>query len=317
VREVVEGFWLHAQANNRFVPRAAAERRKIFDDFVSVFGDWRVADCCGYDLEQWIDGHTDWKSSSTRRSRANWIKAAFNWAARGKLTDENPFAAVTYAEEEPRQPVSDQDFWKIYKLSDRRFRLFLLFLRLVGCRAGEASALDWSMIDFSLGIAVIQKHKSRKKTKKPRTLVLTVPAMKLLKWMRQRATDLTGAVFTNRKGRRWTKSTLDTKWSRLRDRTGVTKEAMIHGIRHAFGTKHCKPRGANIKLVSLAMGHSSVAITEKYYAHLDGEIEAIRDGIEDRSAPKPPRPVRKKINNDLPLFDNLPDQELPLFADLP
>jgi integrase len=54
---------------------------------------------------------------------------------------------------------------------------------------------------------------------------------------------------------------------------------VLHSIRHAFGTRHAKKAGGNIKLVSMAMGHSSVLTTEKYYVHLSKDAEAIRREI--------------------------------------
>lgn len=284
INDVIDRYWSHATANERFSERAHADRDALFNDLCDALGDKFVDECCGNDLQTWIGAHKGWKSSSTKRSKANWVKAAFNWAAlEAGLIKANPFRLVSYEEGDPREPVDDADFWAIYKLADRGFRWLMLFLRISGCRVGEASALTWGMVDFKKGIATLQKHKTRKKTKKPRLMFLTKEALKLLRYMGRKAKDAgrDDFIFTNQLGNPWTKSTLDTKWSRLRKKAKVTDKAMIHGIRHAFGTRKCSRPGANIKLVSLAMGHSSVTTTEKFYCHLNDKIEAIRAELEN------------------------------------
>jgi integrase len=54
----------------------------------------------------------------------------------------------------------------------------------------------------------------------------------------------------------------------------------FHDLRHSFASMLIA-KGVPLKVVSRAMGHSSVAITEKVYAHLDPErsLDAIRDAL--------------------------------------
>ncbi|HLF96979.1 MAG TPA: site-specific integrase, partial [Methylococcaceae bacterium] len=153
-------------------------------------------------------------------------------------------------------------------------RRFLLFLRDVGCRPGEAREILWDEIDWDLGAVVKLRHKTRKKTKRSRVIPLTTSILAMLRWMRERC-DGSGEVFRTNRGDPWTKSALVQKWDRLRKKAGVPKVLCLHGIRHQFGTAAVKG-GGNVKLISLAMGHSSVSTTERYYLHLDGELEAMK-----------------------------------------
>ncbi len=73
------------------------------------------------------------------------------------------------------------------------------------------------------------------------------------------------------------------RFARLRDEAGLTEIGM-HGLRHTFATLLLQS-GADLKTVSTALGHSSVAITADLYAHispvmLHSAVDRLNDLIE-------------------------------------
>ena len=88
-----------------------------------------------------------------------------------------------------------------------------------------------------------------------------------------------GEIFRNEFNRRWCKESLNQKVDRLRQRAKVPQDVVLHGIRHAVGTRFVK-ENRNIKFVSMFLGHNSVATTEKYYTHLGREADAIRNELQ-------------------------------------
>ncbi len=70
-------------------------------------------------------------------------------------------------------------------------------------------------------------------------------------------------VFVNALGNRFCKNSLSLRMQRLRVRAGLPKHVTLYELRHRFafqGIRH----GVNLKLLSLALGHASTAMTEHY-----------------------------------------------------
>lgn len=293
VREVIERYIAHAESRGIFAAKTLAERKYVLNLFADYLGGRRVDECCPDDLAEWIDANKTWKSPSTKRHKCQQVQACFNWAATAKRIP-NPFKGVVYEEGDRRDNTPDDALLKVMRLTDRPFQQFLCFMRFTGARPGETREATWEEIDWENDVILRQKHKTNragKKTKKPRAIPLTREALIILRCIRRRHQYATGEIFRNLKGTPWTKEALDNKWSRLRTRAGLPKTLTLHGIRHQCGTVAVKQPGANIKLVSLGLGHASVSTTEKYYLHLDREFDAIRREMgraKMNGKPKPP-----------------------------
>jgi integrase len=83
-------------------------------------------------------------------------------------------------------------------------------------------------------------------------------------------------VFLNARSEPWTRVGIAHRLKEIRRRTGLSKEATPHGLRHLFATAGVA-RGGSVKLLSAVLGHASTSITEKFYVNLDnGHIEALR-----------------------------------------
>ncbi len=282
---IVDAFLADAESRRRYVAPALAERRLTLDDLAQFVGSIPINECTPEMLAAWIDGHKNWRTAYTRRGKSNQVHACFNWAVRVRRIPSNPFTGILFEEGEPRRPVTEAEFRSLLRASAAYFRRLLMFLWYTGCRSGEARQICWDEVDWEAGMVVKQKHKTRKKTRKPRVIVLVAETMALLKSMYREAQRAQGGkpageIFRNKFDRPWRKETLDTKILRLRRKLGLPDDVVLHGIRHAFGTRQVRKPGANIKMVSIAMGHASVSTTERFYVHLDKDAEAIRREIE-------------------------------------
>jgi integrase len=276
VREVVD-FYLSSTAVN-YAPRALTERQRDLEIFCASFGQMLVSDCRPYHLVAWFNSHPEWKSPWTKRAKNSIIQRVFHWAAKRKYIDANPFENVQYEEGDPRRPVTDPEFRRMLRASDALFRRYLFFLRCVGCRPGEADELLWPEVELIGGYAIKEKHKTRKKTKKPRIIPLPSVIVRMLLWMRSQC-DGNGHVFRNTKGHPWNRSNRAIRMRGIRRRAKIPADAFIHGVRHAVGSA-CIREGASLKLVSQAMGHSSTAITEKFYVDVRSEVDAMRKALD-------------------------------------
>jgi len=70
-------------------------------------------------------------------------------------------------------------------------------------------------------------------------------------------------VFINSLGNPWDRSSMVLHMMRLRQRAGVPRGVILYGLRHRFFFQGVR-NNVNLKLLSLAGGHSSTAMTEKY-----------------------------------------------------
>ncbi len=222
------------------------------------------------------------------------IRAAFAWAADGERIDRNPFVRVRYEEAERRPELPDKCLDVVTDLANKPYERALRWLRLTGCRLSEMAEAIWADIDLERGIWTIPKHKSRKKTKRPKVIALVPEAVALLRELPSVAlaesvplfASVLGSgakpddvIFTNTRGTAWNRRTLGQQLRRMKEKFGITTKASLHGIRHCAATSAIAA-GAPIKMVAEQLGHSTTAVTEKYYWHASDEhVDAMRDAI--------------------------------------
>lgn len=270
--EVIALYLRHSQATNLHGQAARAEREYTLGLFSVRFGGIDVSELKPYHLSDWIEGNDRWKSVSTRRAKANCVRAAFEWAAKGERIDRNPFKSVRYAEAERRPDMPEEVIEQIAKAGSKPFERAIRFLRLTGCRLGELCAAKREDFDLGAGLWIIHRHKSRRFTCRPKVVALLPEAVAII-----RTSPEGGYAFVNLRGKPWTRVTLGQTWRRLKKRLGIETAASLHGIRHRFATSAIG-NGAPIKLVAEQLGHASAAVTERFYWHRNaGHLEAIRE----------------------------------------
>lgn len=276
VTDLIDAYLAYARAVKLHCDEALAERDRVLRAFTASFGTMLVAELRPFHLEDWIIAEPKWKSSSTRKAKANQVNAALNWAARSRRIAENPCRGVTFAEAERRPILDDGTLVALIRKAHPAFESAAEFLRLTGIRLSDLCRLRWEGVDLVRGIAVVDQHKGRKKTGKPKVFALPQGALQLLaKLPGQRV----GHVFLNARGRPWNRGTLGQHLRRLKKRLGVHTKATLHGIRHQFATVAVR-RGVPLKHVAMQLGHSSTAITERYYVHIDGDANLMRAAAE-------------------------------------
>lgn len=280
ISSVVERYLSHSEVTGLHCPERLSGVRHCLNSFAAykidglTVGDLPVSDCLPHYLEDWIESHPRWKSTSTRKAKANIVNACFNWAVRGKRIQSNPFDSVRYAEAEPRSPMPDEVFAKIMAAANKRFERAVTFLRLTGCRLSGMFRLEVENIEWDRRFAILPKHKSRKKTGRPGRIFLVPAAIELLRKVIAEDQITTGIVFRNNRGNPWTRRALGDYLRKLKARLKLECPATLHGIRHQAATTAIR-NGASMKYVSLFLDHASIQITDKFYAHVADDTEHI------------------------------------------
>jgi hypothetical protein len=117
--DVIEKYLTSCEKNHTHSPEALVERQRVHRGFAAeqvdgkLIGERELSECLPHFLSDWIEANPKWKSSSTRKAKANAVNGAFNWAARGRRIADNPFRSVNYPEADPRPPMPDEDLEKI------------------------------------------------------------------------------------------------------------------------------------------------------------------------------------------------------------
>ena len=87
-----------------------------------------------------------------------------------------------------------------------------------------------------------------------------------------------GLIFASESGRRWTRRTSRTSFSRLCERAGLG-HWHPHELRHS-GASLMLAQGTPLHVVSDVLGHASIAITKDVYGHLlEGDKRAAAESM--------------------------------------
>jgi integrase len=215
-----------------------------------------------------------------RRASANryWtiLRGALNYAAKewklsdAAWTDIEPFREVDVAKV---RYLNREEVLRLTRACAPDLRALVTTAVLTGCRYQELAQLKVEDIDLAAGVATVRKAKNRRS----RHTVLTEEAKQLFAQLRlgKRPRD---RVLVRDNGAPWKKSDQQRP---LADACAIANvEIDFHGLRHTCGALLAM-EGTPMSVISHQLGHRSVAITEKYYAHLSKSYvsEKIRESL--------------------------------------
>jgi integrase len=180
VAEVIDKYLAHA--GEELTPDALENRTADLNAFCADLGSRPVGQLSPLDLKQFLAKNAKrWQSGHKRAGVATSVKRAFNWAVEMRLIRENPVGGLRLnVDKKTGRDVTPAEFQAALRHSDPYFRRFLIALKLTGARPCELRALHWRHIDWARGLAILPDHKTKKKTGKPRVIVLVPSVLKLL-----------------------------------------------------------------------------------------------------------------------------------------
>jgi integrase len=135
-----------------------------------------------------------------------------------------------------------------------------------GLRREEQFSLTWPQVDFVRGIITTT---TRTKSGRMRKVPLPIRSAAILARLKARGAKATDYVFINPDtGQRYVQMN--------KGLAGAVRRARIarlcwHDLRRTAGCRWLQRDGKSIEEVSILLGHSSIGVTQKHYAFLDGE----------------------------------------------
>jgi integrase len=273
VEQVCDHYLTHSEREHE--PDTFTWHKRYLQKFCDRYGRMRAADLIPFHLTAWLDAHPGWKAA--RRRAAVVVKRAFAWAKRQGLTTANPFAEVQVQRGGRRDRVLTTDERKqiLAAIKDQRFRDFVFAMQETGCRPGEVAKVTAADADLELGVWVLKKHKTAKKTGKPRVIYLT-PAM--VELTRRLAAEFPeGPIFRGPRGDRpFTRNGVRCRFRRLREKLPHLKGVVAYSYRHSYATDALE-RGVGVAQVAELMGHTDTEMVMRHYSKLSQRVQHLRD----------------------------------------
>lgn len=231
-----------------------------------------------FHVKDWVNSQDTW-NATTRHYAAGTVKRAVKWAFdEGRITN-HVLRGLKVEKGEARDHLVTHDEWNaIYNelrfkknLRFRSFLFYLMALRLTGCRPSEVTDLRIEHLQ-SDHTWHLPKHKTRRKTRKPR-VVVPCPCARTLVLM-ARGDRMSGPVFQAALGEEFTYNAVRLRFERLRDRLGLTDELVLYSFRHTYITD-ALVAGVDIGTVAELTG-TSVQMIAQHYGHLDQKLSHLQ-----------------------------------------
>lgn len=179
------------------------------------------------------------------------------------------------------------------------------FLLLSGMRISEGRSLKVKDISLETGLITVHAtfsagiYKEGRKGKASKPAIIPIHDQ-LRGYLKNRVENNRpeAFVFVNKFGEHYKETTFRKIWYKARDAAGIDKTVGLKDAsRHSFGTNLLEA-GVPIYTVSKLMGHSSVKVTEDFYAHTD--VQKRKIDIEHLSLiPEEEKVVKLKKERDL------------------
>jgi integrase len=281
VANVIDGFLRHSKQEHS--SETHGWYGNLLTPFKKLFGTLRVPCLKRKQVLAWLKGSGYNPTSQNKALGA--LKRAFNWAVEEEHIPKNPIAHVRKPKPITRDRLLEPGERELIltSIKDEAFRRYVQALTLTGCRPGEASRVRPEEVNLELGVWVLERHKTSRKTGKPRVIYLCPEALELTKRL---MSDCPAGrpLFLNRRGRPWTRNAVRQRFRRLRKKFPQLKGVVAYTYRGSFATDALE-REVPDATVSALLGHSNTDTLHRYYARLSSRANHLKDAARKATRP--------------------------------
>ncbi|MGE5306676.1 MAG: tyrosine recombinase XerC [Alphaproteobacteria bacterium] len=167
---------------------------------------------------------------------------------------------------------------------DHRDRAILEVFYSTGIRVSELVGLNWSDVDFEVGIVRVVGKGSKERIVPIGKMALDALRSYSVQVRKKWNSPCKGenAVFLNNRGGRITTRSVARLVEKHLKEIGIAVKVSPHGLRHTFAT-HLLNSGADLRVIQEMLGHASLSTTQRYtHLNLD-QLTAVYDKAHPRA----------------------------------
>lgn len=214
-------------------------------------------------VNAWLSSATDGRAPDTVRLTVIAWERLQTWAIEARLLPAELVAKQRKPGGRKREalPTREQTQALLEHLAPE-FRPLFRALRLTGARPGELCAAEIADWDQAAGMIVRQRHKTARKTGRPRIIPVGHPS--LVEILRAAIGERTsGPIFLRPSGKAWTVTAASRMYRLARRAAGLPESLVLYLTRHEHATAIYRQTG-DLKSVSDALGHANLQTTMRY-----------------------------------------------------
>lgn len=219
---------------------------------------------------EWRDELATSKAPATVNGALTCLASAFSYFVKRRWVDKNPCHGVERVERPTRDYRWIQTREEITRLLVQcpgDVRDIVALMLGSGLRVDEVLCLEHSDIEIDRRLIVVQRgSKGTVKSGKVRRVPILDAVLPML---RERALRRDGAqlLFPGKEGKRRSQPGVRDAFKLAVKRAGLDTKLRLYDCRHTFAS-HWVMNGGDIFALAKVLGHHSVTVTEKFYAHL-------------------------------------------------
>jgi len=255
-------------------PKTSKSLKTIFSQLNAFFGNVELSDITTKNIKDFLLQKST-VSTYTAQKYLAYLRSAFNKAITDNYLISNPCSQIDNYKIPEKQPLffSALDFEILLSnIDDKDLKDLVSIAILTGLRQMELITLTWPQVDFKSQILTLDNRKHFTKSKRIRTIPLSVKALQILT-DRQMKSD-TEIIFTYH-NQPIKQDFISKKFKKYVIKTGLNPKLNFHSLRHTFASWLVQ-RGVSIYEVSKLLGHSDIKVTE-IYSHL--RVDDLRKSV--------------------------------------
>ncbi len=291
-RDIADLYYTdHVQTHNRSVKA----KDSFLKRFKASWGRLAFKSMTLHHVDKYISNRKrDGVKNSTINRELSALRHLFEWGIKRDFIERNPMAQVEKLEEQEwaGPKPTDEVVKAVFENLDPLFLPIYIVIRETGARRDEVLSLQhWQVDRVNRVVTFAKRTKNGKSTVAPLTnraleAIDSIPALPGCPYI----------FYNSKTGNRW----FDARkpWVTAREAAGYSW-LRVRDLRPAFGIEAAE-NGVPMHFIQSALGHSSVAVTERYYAKFapDTAAKALRETIESARKAALAQPVAQEGKND-------------------
>lgn len=255
---------------------SAETRRRLEQLFIPLFGEKKLDDITGWDVERWRSKRLkNGISKATVNRDVGALKGALSRAVDWEVLSEHPLSRVKPSKLDSLGPVrflsDDEDMRLRAALGAENFDGHHLPVMVIlsvntGIRKSECKRLRWFDVDTLRAVLTVRKTKNEQ----TRYVPLNDEARARLKgWRKQTRSGDRSLVFPGAGGKELVN--IDYSWRKVLEEARI-EEFRWQDLRHTFASRLAQ-EGIDLNIIRELLGHKSIKMVLRY-AHLNDTVKA-------------------------------------------